>query len=330
MRKRAGLARALVLDPEIILVDEPDSGLDPVRITYISQLFLDINAQTDATFLIVTHNIGPARTVPGQPRHAVPPRAGDVRPARGAAHQRGAGRQAVPQRPHGRPDRHERGEGLRAIAAEKAMFEARPPPPAASAEGQVTGIPPQMQPSPGVPERQGAIRRQQRVLDMLHTLPAEAQDAIKKLMDEETAGRRNRRSPSSSQRQSRCRRPPRRSSPPSRARPATVRQRTELARTWSRCRRSAVCSRPVACSPSSWTSGGSRSSGPFQVREFIEQAWFIASVTIVPTSLVAIPFGAVIALQLGSLPPRSARSPSSARRACSPSCARRARSCARC
>jgi phospholipid/cholesterol/gamma-HCH transport system permease protein len=40
---------------------------------------------------------------------------------------------------------------------------------------------------------------------------------------------------------------------------------------------------------------------PFQIREFIEQAWFIASVTIVPTSLVAIPFGAVIALQLGSL-----------------------------
>ncbi len=40
---------------------------------------------------------------------------------------------------------------------------------------------------------------------------------------------------------------------------------------------------------------------PFQFREFIQQAWFIASVTIVPTSLVAIPFGAVIALQLGGL-----------------------------
>src|ERR1700759_5322202 len=40
---------------------------------------------------------------------------------------------------------------------------------------------------------------------------------------------------------------------------------------------------------------------PFQFREFIEQSWFIASVTIVPTALVAIPFGAVIALQLGSL-----------------------------
>src|SRR5436189_6256033 len=40
---------------------------------------------------------------------------------------------------------------------------------------------------------------------------------------------------------------------------------------------------------------------PFQFREFIQQTWFIASVTILPTALVAIPFGAVIALQLGSL-----------------------------
>ncbi len=40
---------------------------------------------------------------------------------------------------------------------------------------------------------------------------------------------------------------------------------------------------------------------PWQFREFIQQSWFIASVTIIPTSLVAIPFGAVIALQLGSL-----------------------------
>jgi phospholipid/cholesterol/gamma-HCH transport system permease protein len=40
---------------------------------------------------------------------------------------------------------------------------------------------------------------------------------------------------------------------------------------------------------------------PFQWRELIQQAWFIASVTILPTALVAIPFGAVIALQLGSL-----------------------------
>ncbi len=64
MRKRAGLARALVLDPQILLFDEPDSGLDPVRTSYLDQLIVDLNAQTGATCLIVTHNINTARTVP--------------------------------------------------------------------------------------------------------------------------------------------------------------------------------------------------------------------------------------------------------------------------
>ncbi|MEV0646519.1 ATP-binding cassette domain-containing protein [Phytomonospora sp. NPDC050363] len=64
MRKRAGLARALVLDPELILCDEPDSGLDPVRTAFLGELISELNATTGATFLIVTHDINTARTIP--------------------------------------------------------------------------------------------------------------------------------------------------------------------------------------------------------------------------------------------------------------------------
>ncbi len=64
MKKRAGLARSLVTNPEIILIDEPDSGLDPVRTSNLAQLLMDVNAATDATMLVVTHNIELARTLP--------------------------------------------------------------------------------------------------------------------------------------------------------------------------------------------------------------------------------------------------------------------------
>jgi phospholipid/cholesterol/gamma-HCH transport system ATP-binding protein len=57
MRKRAGLARALALDPEIVLFDEPDSGLDPVRVAYLHELIKSTQERTKATFFIITHNI---------------------------------------------------------------------------------------------------------------------------------------------------------------------------------------------------------------------------------------------------------------------------------
>jgi phospholipid/cholesterol/gamma-HCH transport system ATP-binding protein len=57
MKKRAGLARALVMEPEIILFDEPDSGLDPVRVAYLDELVIKSQRETGATFFIITHNI---------------------------------------------------------------------------------------------------------------------------------------------------------------------------------------------------------------------------------------------------------------------------------
>ncbi len=63
MRKRAGLARALVMSPEILLFDEPDSGLDPVRTAYLNDLARDIAREEGATIIIVTHHIPSAQQV---------------------------------------------------------------------------------------------------------------------------------------------------------------------------------------------------------------------------------------------------------------------------
>ncbi|WP_024935445.1 MULTISPECIES: ABC transporter ATP-binding protein [Actinomadura] len=177
MRKRAGLARALVLDPEIILCDEPDSGLDPVRTAHISQLLIDVNARIDATMLIVTHNIDIAATVPDNigmlyrrdliafgPREALLT----------------SDEPAVTQFLHGDtrgPIGMSEEKDAALLAAEAAAAAA------AQTNGPARGrrtieIPPQLRPTAGMPPRQAERRHALRVDAMLPRLSHQAQQAI--------------------------------------------------------------------------------------------------------------------------------------------------------
>jgi len=176
MRKRAGLARAMVLEPEIILFDEPDSGLDPVRTAYLNQLIIDLNAQTDATFLIVTHDINSAQTVPDNigmlyrkhlamfgPREVLLTSDDPV----------------VSQFLNGRR------QGPIGMSEEKDTAQAERE--MAELDGELEGLPPlkpQLVASAGLPERKAVARRQARVDQMMHTLPQAAQDAIRASRDE--------------------------------------------------------------------------------------------------------------------------------------------------
>jgi phospholipid/cholesterol/gamma-HCH transport system ATP-binding protein len=63
MRKRAGFARALVLDPDIVLFDEPDSGLDPVRTALLCELIQEVHEENGGAYVVITHDIMSARRV---------------------------------------------------------------------------------------------------------------------------------------------------------------------------------------------------------------------------------------------------------------------------
>jgi phospholipid/cholesterol/gamma-HCH transport system ATP-binding protein len=63
MRKRAGFARALVTEPEIVVFDEPDSGLDPIRTSLLCDLIRQMHTRHGGTYIVITHDIASMRQI---------------------------------------------------------------------------------------------------------------------------------------------------------------------------------------------------------------------------------------------------------------------------
>jgi phospholipid/cholesterol/gamma-HCH transport system ATP-binding protein len=60
MRKRVGLARAIILDPKIVLYDEPTTGLDPITTDYVDEMILDAKKMLGVTSVVISHDIASA------------------------------------------------------------------------------------------------------------------------------------------------------------------------------------------------------------------------------------------------------------------------------
>ncbi|WP_445322922.1 ABC transporter permease [Pimelobacter simplex] len=259
MRKRAGLARSLVTEPEIILCDEPDSGLDPVRTANLAQLLLDVNAQTDATMLVVTHNIELARTLPDNlgmlyrrqlvmygPReqflltdHPVVSQfmAGDPVGPIGMSEEVDHSSNAPLLDDYGYPVDGPSGAPTMVRAGARA----------------IEVLPRQLLPASGLP-RPATERHARRVA---------SGEASLYVADDEEADR-----------------------PPAVVRPDPVSRALDQTGAF------------FALGLDTIRAAFRR---PFAAREALDQFWFVTSVSWVPAMLIAIPFGAVIALQLGTL-----------------------------
>jgi phospholipid/cholesterol/gamma-HCH transport system ATP-binding protein len=63
MKKRAGLARALALDPELLFLDEPTAGLDPISASQFDELIRDLQKSLGLTVFMVTHDLASLNTI---------------------------------------------------------------------------------------------------------------------------------------------------------------------------------------------------------------------------------------------------------------------------